>query len=387
MIRLLAFVFLIFAGVALGQPQDLGTEFTYQGNLKQSGSPANGPYDFQFELFDVDAGGAFVGIPVQLEDVQVTEGVFTVELDFGATYFAGDQMYLEISVREGASMGGYSGLLPRQKITAVPYALHAKFVAMSAVGAAEVDSTQVQLRVDDSCAVGSSIRVIAADGTVTCEVDGDTTYTAGAGLDLNGTTLSAVDVSANNELITAANLLGTTLTITEAGANTAINLSGLQDGDTTYTAGSGLTLNGTVFSSDVTGDISPTDPADPTGGSVGAQTANWLGHRFRIIAEPGGLGAQDGRLEFSPDDGATWGTVCDDIFDQDNNTARVVCRSMGYANGVLRDNGLVTDGVGLTYLDDFHCDDNARTLLECRIRPIGSENCSHSEDVGVTCSN
>ena len=30
---------------------DMGTAFTYQGRLTDGGSPANGPYDFEFELY------------------------------------------------------------------------------------------------------------------------------------------------------------------------------------------------------------------------------------------------------------------------------------------------------------------------------------------------
>src|SRR5690606_33764073 len=53
-----------------------------------------------------------------------------------------------------------------------------------------VDSGFLQRRVSSSCAVGNSIRAIASDGTVTCETDDDTTYIAGTGLDLTGTTFS-----------------------------------------------------------------------------------------------------------------------------------------------------------------------------------------------------
>ncbi len=41
-----------------------------------------------------------------------------------------------------------------------------------------------------SCNAGSSIRAIASNGTVTCELDDNTTYTAEGGLNLSGTTLS-----------------------------------------------------------------------------------------------------------------------------------------------------------------------------------------------------
>ncbi|HUT79239.1 MAG TPA: hypothetical protein VM285_16185, partial [Polyangia bacterium] len=55
------------------------------------------------------------------------------------------------------------------------------------------DTTYLQRRVSTTCAAGSSIRAIAVDGTVTCEADDDTntTYTAGTGLTLTGTAFSA----------------------------------------------------------------------------------------------------------------------------------------------------------------------------------------------------
>jgi hypothetical protein len=52
------------------------------------------------------------------------------------------------------------------------------------------NTTYLQRRVSASCMAGSSIRAIDVDGTVTCEGDSDTTYSAGTGLDLVGTQFS-----------------------------------------------------------------------------------------------------------------------------------------------------------------------------------------------------
>jgi hypothetical protein len=56
------------------------------------------------------------------------------------------------------------------------------------------DTSVLQARVGATCGAGSSIRAIAADGTVTCQTDTNTTYTAGAGLTMSGTQLSVSGV-------------------------------------------------------------------------------------------------------------------------------------------------------------------------------------------------
>ncbi len=101
----------------------LGTAFTYQGRLTDGGNPANGTYDFQFKLFDADSDGTQVGSTVTVDDETVTDGLFTVQLDFGSDAFDGNARWLEIGVRPGSSTGGYTTLSPRQALTAVPYAI------------------------------------------------------------------------------------------------------------------------------------------------------------------------------------------------------------------------------------------------------------------------
>ncbi len=123
MAKTLAFIviFMVTGTVAA----QIDTTFTYQGELQQSDAPANGSFDFQFELYDVDSGGIAIAPPVLLEDIVVSEGIFTVELDFGASAFTGDARWLEINVRDVNDAGEFTGLLPRQEVKPAPYALFA----------------------------------------------------------------------------------------------------------------------------------------------------------------------------------------------------------------------------------------------------------------------
>ena len=100
----------------------VGTAFRYQGRLTDGGSPADGAYDFVFGLYDSMDGVTQVGTPVMVNNHTVSDGLFTVELDFGDV-FDGKALWLAIMVRPGASGDTYTTLTPRQPLTASPYAL------------------------------------------------------------------------------------------------------------------------------------------------------------------------------------------------------------------------------------------------------------------------
>lgn len=100
-----------------------GTGITYQGHLTDGAEAADGLYDFQFQLFDAANAGAQVGSTVTLDDVAVSEGVFTVKLDFGTGAFGGGARWLQIGVRPGNSAGPHTALSPRQELTPAPSAL------------------------------------------------------------------------------------------------------------------------------------------------------------------------------------------------------------------------------------------------------------------------
>ena len=117
------------AGASVQAATPLGDGFTYQGRLTDNNAPANGLYDLSFTMFDAATGpGTLFLDPLQLEDVPVENGVFTVQLDFGSGYFNGQQRWLEIGVRDGVSVGAFDLLAGRQELTAAPYAQYARQV-------------------------------------------------------------------------------------------------------------------------------------------------------------------------------------------------------------------------------------------------------------------
>src|SRR3989475_8200863 len=114
------------------------SSFTYQGRLTDGGAAANGNYDLQFALFDSLSGGAQVGSTQSLNTVAVSNGVFTVSLDFGANAFNGANRFLEISARPSGG-GSFTLLSPRQPITSTPYAVR----SLNAVSADSVPASGV----------------------------------------------------------------------------------------------------------------------------------------------------------------------------------------------------------------------------------------------------
>jgi len=109
-------------------PDEMGTAFTYQGRLIDSSTAADGEYDFEFELYDAPFAGGQLGSTIDVNDLDVIDGYFTVELDFGSDVFDGNAVWLEIGVRPGElnDPNVYTTLSPRQELTPTPYALYAE---------------------------------------------------------------------------------------------------------------------------------------------------------------------------------------------------------------------------------------------------------------------
>ena len=72
-----------------------GTAFTYQGRLNDNGAAATGVYDLEFRVFDALAAGGQQGSLVTVNDLGVTNGLFTVTLNPGAGVFTGAARWLQ----------------------------------------------------------------------------------------------------------------------------------------------------------------------------------------------------------------------------------------------------------------------------------------------------
>jgi len=149
---------LIFCSTGITTAAPVGTAFTYQGRLMEDDIPADGLHDFQFSLYD-DPNTAIanqIGTAIDRDDLDVIDGYFTVELDFGSDIFTGDARWLEITVAQsnGSEPNDFVTLTPRLELTPTPYAMYAETArAARSLDAADGSPTDA-LYVDDTGKVG-----------------------------------------------------------------------------------------------------------------------------------------------------------------------------------------------------------------------------------------
>jgi hypothetical protein len=156
--------------------------FTYQGRLTDHAQPANGNYDLTFRLTDAQVAGNALGTLTNAL-VPVTNGLFTVTLDFGAAPFDGSALWLEIGVRTNSSTAAYTILQPRQPLSATPYATFA-----SVAGAIAGGQTNSPVYASLTLAGATNVVISATnDYVVTTPSATNTIIVTGAGLtDANG---------------------------------------------------------------------------------------------------------------------------------------------------------------------------------------------------------
>jgi hypothetical protein len=260
-----------------------GTAFTYSGEFIDSGRPATGLYDFQFNVYSTSSGAGLVAGPVVVSTVGVTNGLLMVTVDFGSGVFTGPDRWLDISVRtNGAAV--FTSLISRQKFTASPYAIYSGQAGnANAVAASSVGITQ--LVASGGPSVG---KVLGFDGIGLAWVD----PSASSGWSLLG----------NAGITPGVNFLGTTdFAPVEIWANSvrafrleyARNLSGIVSPNVIggYSANAaingviGTTIGGGGYHDPITGD--KPNIVSAAWGTIGGGASNSVGGLYGVVG--GGL--------------------------------------------------------------------------------------------------
>jgi hypothetical protein len=156
----LSFAAGIFSFFLLPSSFAQGTAFLYQGQLGNSGAPANGSYDFQFTVYNAVTNGQAVSGTLTNTAVAVSNGLFTVTLDFGPGIFTGPNLWLGIGVRTNNTTT-FMFLFPRQPILPTPYAIFANS-ASNLVGV--LQSTQLSGTLPASVFTGYTNTVAFTNG-------------------------------------------------------------------------------------------------------------------------------------------------------------------------------------------------------------------------------
>jgi len=134
--------------------------------------PANGVYDFRLRLFE--QGGGAASNNIARDDVQVTDGTFTLDLEFGSFAFDGADYEIAIAVRPDGN-GPFTSLLPNQPIATTPQAGFAENAGFAAMSGTTLQEAYENDRVLDLG--GQSPIRFNLDGASTIEIGRDPTTT------------------------------------------------------------------------------------------------------------------------------------------------------------------------------------------------------------------
>ena len=152
-------VLLLTANSGLSQ----GTAFTYQGRLSEGTVPANGTYDFRFAIWDAPTDGTQAGGVVTNQGTILNNGLFSAVLDFG-NVFDGGERWLELAVKTNGATT-FTTLLPRQRLTASPYAVFAGGAnAAGLVGSIPATSIGASVITSNMLAPGTAAANLLASG-------------------------------------------------------------------------------------------------------------------------------------------------------------------------------------------------------------------------------
>ncbi len=215
-----------------------GTAFTYQGRLSDSGAPANAAYNFRFAVYDAVTNGTRVSVLLTNSSVPVSNGLFTVTLEFGAGVFLGPNYWLDIAVAPGGGTN-YTTLAPRQPVLPVPYAMFSASASnlLGTLPAPQLTGTLPSAQISGT--YSSQVNYANASNTFT----GAFTGTGAALTNLNASQLTSGTV-ADLRLSTNVALLDHTQTFTGPNTFTASN---------NFTGGNAFTNRANNFTGTFTG--------------------------------------------------------------------------------------------------------------------------------------
>jgi trimeric autotransporter adhesin len=100
-----------------------GSGFTYQGRLIKNGQAISDTCALSLSLWDAVSGGSFLNSNT-FNTVPISNGLFTVQIDYGSSTFNGEARWIETAVKCTGD-ANYVTLSPRTKLTPTPYAMYA----------------------------------------------------------------------------------------------------------------------------------------------------------------------------------------------------------------------------------------------------------------------
>jgi len=150
-----------------------GSAFAYQGALNDGASPASGSYDLRFALCDAATNGSVIAGPLTNSATAVSNGLFSVTLDFGAAAFDGGARWLDIAVRTNGG-ADFTPLAPRQAVTAAPYAILAGAASnvLGVVSASQLSGSIPATNISGALAVSQLPAAVLTNGASGVSISG-----------------------------------------------------------------------------------------------------------------------------------------------------------------------------------------------------------------------
>jgi len=258
------------------------TAFTYQGRLFDGGAPATGLYDLQFTCYEAAAGTNALG-GFNTNALPVTNGLFTIALDFGAV-FDGSPRWLEISERASGT-SSFVTLSPRQLLATAPYATYAANAGTAAALSGSVTLAQLPAGV-----VTNNEASVTLNGSFSGDGSGLTNVPGGSSPQLVGT--ASVSATANNTYIATNDAQSVGLTLpANATVGQVVRVVGLGGGGWSV-----MTANGQVFNGVQAGAV-----WTPRDSNRGWQSVASSADSAKLVAAD-----YFGQIYTSTDSGVTW---------------------------------------------------------------------------------